>query len=171
MHQSNIQIDLDEYLNKYMYKNTGKSDITNNVKNIVYYALQEENINIENVSVSIKTVSAEEIKDINREYRGIDRSTDVLSFPIFEKEELDILKNQDNKGKKLHEIELGDILLCLDIIKQHSIEYGTGIEREILYMITHGICHLLGYDHIKEEDKKEMRILEEKILSKIEVTE
>ena len=71
--------------------------------------------------------------------------------------------------KKIKHIELGDIILCLDVVEEQSIEYGTGFLREILYMITHGMCHLVGYDHIEPEDKKEMRTKEEKILKRIGV--
>ena len=62
------------------------------------------------------------------------------------------------------EVSLGDLVLCMDIIEEHSIEYGTGLDREMLYMITHGVCHLLGFDHEVEEDKIKMRAREEEIL-------
>ena len=62
------------------------------------------------------------------------------------------------------EMSLGDIVLCMEVIEAHSVEYNTGFNREMLYMIVHGICHLLGYDHEIEEEKKVMRALEEKIL-------
>ena len=65
------------------------------------------------------------------------------------------------------EISIGDIVICLDVIEKQAVEYGTGFNREMLYMITHGICHLLGYDHIEENDKVVMRKMEEKILSRI----
>lgn len=67
------------------------------------------------------------------------------------------------------ETSIGDIVLCMDVIKRHAVEYNTGFNREMLYMIVHGICHLLGYDHEIEEEKKEMRTLEEKILEGCEV--
>ena len=70
---------------------------------------------------------------------------------------------------KLKELELGDIILCLDVVEKQSIEYETGILRETLYMITHGVCHLVGYDHIEDDEKIEMRAMEEKILGAIGV--
>ena len=130
--------------------------------------LKEKNIDKETVSLSISAVSKEEIHKINKEYRNVDRPTDVLSFPIFERSEIDNFSNIDD-NKKIKEIELGDIIICIDILEEHAIEYKTGILREILYMITHGVCHLFGYDHEIEEEKKEMRALEEKILKKIGV--
>ena len=75
-----------------------------------------------------------------------------------------------NHTKKIKEIELGDIVLCLDVIKQQSIEYETGMLREVLYMITHGICHLVGYDHIEESDKVKMRDLEGRALNSVNIT-
>ena len=75
------------------------------------------------------------------------------------------------ESKKVKELELGDIIICIDVLQEHAIEYQTGILREMLYMITHGVCHLIGYDHEIEEEKKEMRTLEEKILNKIGVGE
>ena len=81
----------------------------------------------------------------------------------------DINVEEFEDEKKVRELELGDIIICVDILEEHAIEYKTGILREMLYMITHGVCHLLGYDHEVEEEKKEMRALEEKILNKIGV--
>ena len=77
--------------------------------------------------------------------------------------------SQNDEDKKIRELELGDIIICLDVVEEHSKEYGTGLLREILYMITHGVSHLLGFDHIEENDKVEMRAFEEKILGKLGV--
>lgn len=140
-----------------------KKEIKNKVKNIINEAIKEEGLDKKNIYVNIEAVTKEEIRDLNNRYRGIDKSTDVLSFPIFEINELEDIR----EGKsKINELEIGDIFLCLDVIKTQSIEYKTGIKRELLYMITHGVLHLLGYDHIDENDKKIMRVKEEKILKK-----
>ena len=145
----NIVIDLDESVSK----------IIDNVD-------LKEKINVNKVFVSIEAVSKEEIRDINRQYRNVDKETDVLSFPIFTKEELQKISCDDDP-KKLNEIELGDIILCNDVIREHAKEYGTGLYRETLYMITHAMFHLLGYDHEVEEEKKIMRTKEEVVLSQI----
>ncbi len=129
------------------------------IENIITLALKEEKLYKINSHVSISSVSRAEIRKFNKEYRDVDSETDVLSFPIFSKEELE--------NNKLSNIDIGDILICIDIVKNQSIEYGTGMKREMLYMITHGICHLLGYDHIDEMDKIKMREKEERILSKV----
>lgn len=128
---------------------------------LVEKALELENIKcLDNVYIGIGVVSKEEIKAINKEHRKIDRPTDVLSFPIYSQEELLALKDKILE----EEVSLGDLVLCMDIIEEHSIEYGTGLDREMLYMITHGVCHLLGFDHEVEEDKIKMRAREEEIL-------
>lgn len=165
-----VQIDFDEKISEYVKEHTSENiNITEYIEKIVKLALELNSISFENVYISINSASKEEINKLNLEYRNIDRPTDVLSFPIFEREEIEEFKNIP-EDKKLKEIELGDIVLCMDIIYSQSIEYETGIVREVLYMITHGVCHLLGYDHIKENEKTEMRALEEKILNHLGVS-
>lgn len=133
------------------------------LEKIIKDIIDIEKLSEKNIYVNIEAVDKEGIKNLNCKYRNIDKVTDVLSFPIFEKEELDQIKEDK---VKLVELEIGDIFLCLDVIKEQSIEYGTGVKRELLYMITHGMFHLLGYDHIDIEDKKIMRKKEEHILEK-----
>lgn len=165
-----VQVDFDERISEYVKEHTNENiDIKDYIEKIVKLALELNNISFENVCISISSASKEEINKLNLEYRNIDRPTDVLSFPIFEREEIEEFKNVP-EDKKLKEVELGDIVLCMDIIYSQSIEYGTGIIREVLYMITHGICHLLGYDHIEADEKVEMRKLEEEILNHLGVS-
>lgn len=164
---NNISIDLDGELVKYIKEKCGR-DITHDIEIIINTALEEKNIKEQNVSISISAVGKDEIHQINKEYRNVDRPTDVLSFPIFSREEINEFSSLED-SKKVKELELGDIIMCIDVLQEHAEEYGTGILREMLYMITHGVCHLLGYDHMIEEEKTEMRALEEKILEKIGV--
>lgn len=164
-----ILIDLDENLVKYIKEKCDR-DITDDIRVIVQTALEEKSIVDEEISISISAVDKEEIHQINKEYRNVDRPTDVLSFPIFSREEINEFSSLD-ESKKVKAIELGDIIICIDVLQEHAIEYETGILREMLYMITHGVCHLLGYDHEIPEEKTQMRALEEKILNKIGVGE
>ena len=165
-----VQVDFDERISEYVKEHTNENiNIKDYIEKIVKLALELNNISFENVCISISSASKEEINKLNLEYRNIDRPTDVLSFPIFEREEIEEFKNIP-EDKKLKEVELGDIVLCMDIIYSQSIEYGTGIIREVLYMITHGVCHLLGYDHIEADEKVEMRKLEEEILNHLGVS-
>lgn len=165
-----IQIDFDENITEYVKKHTNENvDITTYVEKIVSLALKFNDLNFEEVCISISAANKEEINKLNLEYRNIDRPTDVLSFPIFEREEIKSFKSIE-ESKKIKQVELGDIILCMEIIDKQSVEYGTGLLREVLYMITHGVCHLLGYDHIDLNDKVQMRELEEKILSDLGVS-
>ena len=120
------------------------------------------------LSAEIEIVGEEEIRRLNREIRGIDKVTDVLSFPsldgIFGKkiEKKNFPFDLDEQGN----LFLGSIAICRKRAEQQAEEYGHGINREINYLAAHGICHLLGYDHIEEEDRKIMRKTEERVLEK-----
>lgn len=170
INKSNVNIDLDEKILKFINEKTKESieDINHKINDIVCFALEEQNILDYTVYISISSSSKKNIRELNNKYRNIDKETDVLSFPIFDRTEIEKLSSKEN-NKLLKEIELGDIIICLDVVEEHSIEYGTGILREMLYMITHGVSHLLGYDHIIDTEKKEMRAFEEKILEKVGV--
>lgn len=169
MYNCKINIDLDKNITHFCKENINeKVDIDNYIQEIVKNITNNEELYFDEISVSISSATKDEIKQINKKYREVDKVTDVLSFPIFTKEELkDIIKKED--AKKIKSLELGDIIVCLDVVKVQAVQYETGILRELLYMITHGMCHLVGYDHIKDEEKKEMRKLEEEILHKLGV--
>ena len=101
--------------------------------------------------INIILTTPSNIRKINKEYRNIDKETDVLSFPMFEKEELDNkIRNQDFENQDM----LGDIVISIERVKQQAIEYGHSFERELSYMVVHGFYHLMGYDHMEEEEKK-----------------
>lgn len=165
-----LNIDLDNNILKFLKikEDTSEEKIKERIYNILKIALREEGLNVDEIFVCIQSVKEDEIRSINKEYRNVDRVTDVLSFPIFSRDEL-IKISKDENIKKIKQINLGDIIVCLDKVKEQSIEYNTGVEREMLYMITHGICHLLGHDHEEESDKAKMRSLEELILNEIGV--
>lgn len=105
----------------------------------------------------------DEIRAINNEYRGIDRATDVLSFPLYERDdEIELLEGEL--------APFGDIVLSVPHAQAQAAEYGHSVEREVCYLIVHGLMHLAGYDHIEADDKAEMRAEEEKLLGAIGVT-
>lgn len=164
-----INIDLDKGIIDFSKENIDeKVNIQEYIEKIVKSIAKNEELYFDEIAVSITSASKEEIKNINKEYREVDKVTDVLSFPIFTKDELNNLKKQEDE-KKIKEVELGDIIICLDVVKVQAVEYETGNLRELLYMITHGMCHLVGYDHIKDDERKEMRALEEKVLNELGV--
>lgn len=116
--------------------------------------------------VDITIVDDEEIHTLNREYRNVDRPTDVLSFALDEGEE-DEPELIDGPEEHL----LGDIIISAETAQRQGEEFGHGLEREIVYLAVHGLLHLLGYDHITDEDKKIMRTKEEEALREIRLSE
>ena len=120
------------------------------------------------ISVSINFVSDEEIQRLNREFRNIDKVTDVLSFPNLNKTPNEKLK----KFRKLADFDtnllfLGDIVISKKVAKKQAREYEHSLKREVCFLALHGFLHLLGFDHIKEEDEKIMIKLQSKILSEV----
>lgn len=113
--------------------------------------------------ISITLTNPENIRRLNKQYREIDKETDVLSFPMFEKDEIASLKDYQ------YEEALGDIIISVERVREQAIEYGHSFERELAYMLVHGFYHLMGEDHIKEEDKVIMREKEENVLNKLNI--
>ena len=136
------------------------------VEKVLHKCFEEEDLLDSKLIITITFTTPEDIRKINKKYRKIDKATDVLSFPMFEKDELDEkIKNKEF----LHEDVLGDIIISIEKVKEQAEEYGHSFERELSYMLVHGFYHLMGYDHIEEEDKKIMRPKEEKILNDLKI--
>ena len=120
--------------------------------NVFTATLKHENIY--NAVFSVIFVSNNEIQEINKEYRGIDKITDVISFAF-----------EDNEDIRYNDIRLlGDIYICIPRMKEQAIAYGHSEKRELSFLAVHGLLHLLGYDHMNEEDEKIMFALQELIL-------
>jgi probable rRNA maturation factor len=117
--------------------------------------LAEKNVNNENAEISVSFVSGEEICALNKHYRGIDKITDVLSFPQY-----DSVSDIPKDGK----IILGDIVICTDQALLQADEFGHSPERELVYLLVHSMFHLLGHKHTEEAEREEMRIIEEKVM-------
>ena len=139
------------------------SNLLNLIKKVVEECFNSEGLNNLNLYLNIILTDSKNIKDINKKYRNIDKETDVLSFPMFEKNELETII----KEKMLVREVLGDIVISIPKVEEQAIEYGHSFERELAYMIVHGFYHIMGYDHIKEEDKVIMRQKEEERLEKL----
>lgn len=136
------------------------------IKEVVSRVLEEEKV-LPEVDVYITLTNNEEIHKINKEYRDVDRTTDVLSFPMYERDEIAGLKNDtDDEIEKI----LGDIIVSIEKVREQAEEYGHSFERELAYLVTHGMLHLLGYDHMIEEEKAVMRKREEEILETLNIT-
>ena len=104
--------------------------------------------------VSVSFVGDNEIHELNRDYRGVDRTTDVLSFPM------------DDEFTNM----LGDIVININKVIEQAKEYGHSEKREISYLTVHSTLHLMGFDHEEEEDKKEMRAVEDRVMEKLEIS-
>ena len=137
------------------------------IKRVIEQCFKEEKIEKSKLYISIILTNPEHIHEINKQYRNVDRATDVLSFPMFEKDELDEkIKNNDFE----HEDVLGDIVISIEKVEEQAQEYGHSFEREFAYMLVHGFYHLMGYDHIENDDKVVMRKKEEIVLNKLGIT-
>lgn len=106
------------------------------------------------VYVSVLLTGNEEIQRVNRDFRGKDMPTDVISFAYHDNDEAD---------NGLYD-SLGDIIISLERVEEQRKDYGHSFKREFYYVLTHGLLHLMGYDHMEEEEKKVMRAKEEEIL-------
>lgn len=120
--------------------------------------------------VEVEFVSPLEMKNINSETRGIDKETDVLSFPMLDEIMPFTKKNyRYDYDSDVDAVRIGSIIICKEIAKTQAEEYGHGVRREEAYLFLHGLLHLLGYDHSGEEDTKSMRAAEERILGKLNI--
>lgn len=137
------------------------------ISKVLEKCFEVENLPTDKLIVSITLTTPEHIRTLNKQYRNIDKSTDVLSFPIFEKKEIEEMIKLNTW--EYNDI-LGDMVVSIKQVELQAKDYGHSFERELSYMIVHSFYHLMGYDHIKEEDKIEMRPKEEFILNKLGIT-
>lgn len=136
------------------------------ISKVIKECFKVENLLESKLYVSITLTTPSNIRKLNKEYRNLDKETDVLSFPMFEKNELD----KKIKNKEFNNIDiLGDMVISIPRVEEQAKEYGHSFERELSYMVVHSFYHLMGYDHIKEEDKLIMRPKEENILNRLNI--
>lgn len=140
------------------------------IEKVVDTCFKEENLIYTNLYLNVILTNPENIRIANKEYRNIDKETDVLSFPMFQKQEIEGLIEKSKTEEQVVEDVLGDIIISIPRVEEQAKDYGHSFERELAYMVVHGFYHLMGYDHIKEEDKKIMRPKEEYILNKLNIT-
>jgi probable rRNA maturation factor len=145
------------YLKYYIDNRQSKYEITEELEKLLELVINEA-LMVEGISkdyeVSISFVENSEIRELNREYRGVDSETDVLSFPMEDEFEISTLL-------------LGDIIISIERAKEQSLEYGHTLEREIAYLTAHSMFHLMGYDHMNEEEKKIMRNKEKQVMKNL----
>ena len=145
------------------------------IRDSIMYTLKNQGFNHE-VEVNVLLVDNEAIKAINFETRHIDSETDVLSFPMIEYDEGKTYKDLYLKHKFGPEyydgddLVIGDVVISMEKAKEQAVDFGHSLKREVCYLTVHSILHLLGYDHMEEEDKSKMRAVEEEILGALEIT-
>ena len=130
------------------------------IEDIVVEVLDYEGYD-DDYDISISFVDNKEIHELNKQFRDVDRATDVLSFPML---------SDDFEDVEYEEQSLGDIVVSLERALEQSVEYGHSFEREVCFLVCHSMFHLLGYDHDTEEHTKEMREKEESVLAKLNIT-
>lgn len=149
-------------------------NLTSHLEKVIDFVLREEYVK-EKCEISLVFVDNDEIKNINRETRNIDKVTDVLSFPMIDYEKGKVYKdlyldfNFDPMFFDDGNLVLGDIVISLERSLEQSIEFNHSFFRETSYLVIHSVLHLLGYDHMEEAEKKVMRKREEDILGKLNI--
>ncbi len=145
--------------------NNFKDESLKQLINKVFSVALKKTATKNNISVNVTIVSQNEIRRLNKEYRNVDKVTDVLSFPMYERDEL-------KSGEMLDEnisSDIGDIVICRVRAKQQAKEYCHSEQREFCFLALHGLLHLLGYDHIKKCDEEVMFPLQDEILKEADI--
>lgn len=145
-------------MKEYIFNTTSEKVDIDELDKVIKFACKH--MKVKNPLLNIVIVDNKRIQEINKQYRNKDAVTDVISFAF---EEVDDVKYKDVRF-------LGEIYISYERCVSQASEYGHSIKREFCYLVVHGLLHLLGYDHIKEEDKKVMRALEEEILNEYDIT-
>ena len=141
----------------YIFNTTNEEVDIKELDKIIQFACKH--MKVKNPLLNIIIVDNEKIREINREYRNKDAVTDVISFAF---EEVSDFEYSDIRF-------LGEIYISYERCVSQAADYGHSVKREFCYLAVHGLLHLLGYDHMTDEDKKEMRTLEEEILSEYDI--
>lgn len=143
------------------------------IEKVIRAALSAEACPFE-AEINLVITDSAGIRIYNREYRGIDKETDVLSFPGVDYEipgdfSLALADKNSYFNPETGEILLGDIILCKDRIYSQAEEYGHSVLREFAFLIVHSILHLLGYDHMEQDEEKVMRSHQDKIMEELDI--
>ncbi|AAO36525.1 endoribonuclease YbeY [Clostridium tetani] len=163
------------YIDNRQNKIKAQEDLDKLINEIIDYALKKEEVDI-GYEISVIYVDNEIIKEINNDTRGINKETDVLSFPMLEYPKGRVFSESYREYsfgvEYLNEgnLVLGDIVLSLEKALEQSKEYNHSFLREVCYLVVHSVLHLLGYDHIDEEEKVIMRKKEEEILESFNIS-
>lgn len=141
------------------------------IKRVLERALKHLNQPSELLEMSLSIVSPEQIQELNKSFREVDKVTDVLSFPTCDnptRGAITVVCEDVNPETDL--VNIGDIVICMERAKEQAKEYGHSLKRELAFLSLHGLLHLLGYDHVEEEDEKQMVALQKEILNQAGIT-
>lgn len=139
------------------------------IKKIFNRAEEVTNNKFDNVVVTVSFANEEQIHNLNKEYRDVDRATDVLSFPMLDKnykQNISLFKDDVSPDGNLY---LGDIVICKTVAKRQAKQYKHSLKREISFLALHGLLHLYGYDHIEKEDEVVMMSTAENVLNSLNI--
>lgn len=143
------------------------------IKKLLQGALKSLGQPVNDIEMSLSFVSAEEIKELNKQYRDIDAVTDVLSFPTVDNPERKVMEKSalslDSINPETGKLNIGDVIICLERAKEQAAEYNHSLKRELCFLSLHGLLHLLGYDHMTAEDEQQMTALQDEILNKMRI--
>ena len=143
--------------------NLGHNNSASRIKKAAAMALRAEGV--EKAVISVMLTDDEGIRRVNREFRGVDRATDVLSFPLNELTPGAFDADECERDPETGAVMLGDMMISVPRCEEQGEEFGHGYEREIMYLTVHSVLHLLGYDHLDEgAQKRQMRAREKEIM-------
>ena len=157
---------------KIYFSNVGIHKYT--IKRLLQGALKRLKQPVRAIEMSLSIVTPAEIQALNKQFRGVDSVTDVLSFPTMDNTERAVLDvntfPQDAVNPRTGKLNIGDVIICLDRAKEQALEYGHSLKRELCFLSLHGLLHLLGYDHIEIQDEQQMNALQGEILEQMGIT-
>lgn len=133
------------------------------------FALNYTKNDMEDAITSVSFTDEKNIKKLNNEYRKVDKVTDVLSFPMLDIVYPQKLQDFTQEFSPDGTLYIGDVVICKNVAKRQSKEYGHSTKREVAFLALHGLLHVLGYDHIKENDEKLMQSTAKEILDKLNI--
>lgn len=139
------------------------------IKKIYNKALEVTQNEMDNLCVSVSFQDEQHIKELNNEFRNVDKATDVLSFPMLDINYPEKISDYTHEADPDGSLNLGDIVICPKIAKQQAEYYNHSIKREVCFLALHGFLHLMGYDHIEQEDEEVMTKTSEKILNELNI--
>lgn len=150
-------------------------DIDQLIKDLTVKTLEYENVPYKDISLNVTFTDDASIQEVNKDFRNIDKSTDVLSFPALDFEEpanFSLIEGNEAQyfDPETDELILGDIMISIDHVIAQSKEYNHSIRRETAFLITHSLLHLLGYDHMEDNERLVMEKKQEEILNLLNIT-